>query len=141
MVLGTQQYSPKLELLRTLALQHAAYQVMLHFTVPQSQLECIMKTQDLPPRCSACCCFSRGWLISGTLPLQYLNMSMPFLQESCCFVVVGDRAATTLEQLQELLESVFPEPDAASPSDRLHSFDHIYPGAAGSTLKEGKAAR
>ena len=29
-VLGTQQYSPKLELLRTLAAQHAAYQVMLH---------------------------------------------------------------------------------------------------------------
>ncbi len=125
MVLGTQQYSPKLELLRTRALQHAAYQVMLHFTVPPSQLECIMKTQDLPQ----------------DLPLQYLNMSMPFLQESCCFAVVGDRAATTLEQLQELLESVLPEPDAASPSDRLHSFDHIYPGAAGSTLKEGKAAR
>ena len=68
-------------------------------------------------------------------------MSLPFLQESCCFAVVSDRTATTPEQLQELLETLIPESDLASPFDRLHSFDHIHSGAAGSTLKGGQAAR
>ena len=71
----------------------------------------------------------------------YMYITLLFLQESCCFAVVGDGTATTPEQLQELLDTVSPEPDVGSPSDRLHSFDHIYPGAAGSTFKGDQAAR
>ena len=82
-----------------------------------------------------------GWPNFEALPLQYSSISLPFLQESCCFAVVGNRTATTPEQLQELLETVSPEPDVAAPSDKLHSFDHIYPGAPGTTSKGGRAAR
>ena len=145
MVLGTQQYSPKLELLRTLAAQHAAYQVMLHtsaWPLLQAQQQRIRKTQDLLPWRSVCCFLNRGRPKLADTPLRYFStLSLPYLQDSCCFAVVGDRTATTPEQLQELLETESPEPDMASPSDRLHSFDHIYPGAADSTWKEAQAAR